>query len=90
MGGGNMLLDYKIKNYKTFNDEVEISLKADMHIKKFMSNTITVDKWRIVKLLNVFMIASNIVYGIKAAIKAIIEYFKLINLYSISILSYLI
>ena len=54
MGGGNMLLDYKIKNYKTFNDEVEISLKADMHIKKFMSNTITVDKINALKTIGIY------------------------------------
>ena len=49
-----MLLDYKIKNYKTFNDEVEISLKADMHIKKFMSNTITVDKINALKTIGIY------------------------------------
>ena len=49
-----MLLYFKIKNYKTFKDEIEMSLIADMHIKRFITNTNNVNNQNILKVLSVY------------------------------------
>ena len=49
-----MLLNYKIKNYKTFKDEIELSFNADMHIQKFKSNTLNIGGQNILKSIGVY------------------------------------
>ncbi len=49
-----MLLNYKIKNFKTFKDEIDISFIADMHIKKLLSNTIDVNNQPLLKVVGVY------------------------------------
>ena len=49
-----MLLYYKIKNLKTFNKEIEVDLIADMHIKKFISNTIQTNDRNVLKAIGVY------------------------------------
>ena len=52
--GGVMILAYKVKNYKTFKNEVGMSFKADMRIKHFKANTNHIGNTRILKTIGVY------------------------------------
>ena len=49
-----MLLSIKIKNYKTFKNEIEMSFMADMRIKRFASNTIDINNHNILKVSGIY------------------------------------
>lgn len=49
-----MLLSIRIKNYKTFKNEIEMSFMADMRIKRFVSNTIEVNNHNVLKTAGIY------------------------------------
>ena len=49
-----MLINYEIKNFKTFNDKITISFYADMRIKKFEVNTTNIDGINILKTIGIY------------------------------------
>ena len=49
-----MLINFKIRNYKVFDEEVSMSFEADMRIKKFLSNTIEINNHNILKVAGVY------------------------------------
>ena len=49
-----MILNYKVKNYKTFKDFVELSFIADMRTKKFQSNTISISGQNLLKAAGIY------------------------------------
>lgn len=49
-----MLIDLKVKNCYAFNDEVKLSLKADMRTKKFTSNIINLSNHNLLKSVGIY------------------------------------
>lgn len=49
-----MLLNCKIKNFKTFKNPIEISFVADMHIKKFLANTYSIAEQNVLKTVSIY------------------------------------
>ena len=49
-----MILKYKVNNYKTFKDSIELSFVADMRTKKFQSNTILINGQNILKTTGIY------------------------------------
>ncbi len=49
-----MLLSYKVKNFKTFKNQIEMSFVADMHIKRFLSNAKEIDGENILKVSSIY------------------------------------
>ena len=77
-----MILSIKVNNFMVYSNEVELSLKADMRIKKFASNVYKKDNFKILKsaciygannsgktcLLSAISVIRNIMLGVPATI----------------------
>lgn len=49
-----MILSVRVNNFLVYSNEVELSLKADMHIKKFADNVFTENKFNVLKSLCIY------------------------------------
>ena len=49
-----MILSVRVNNFLVYSNEVELSLKADMHIKKFADNVFIENKFNVLKSLCIY------------------------------------
>lgn len=52
--GNTMLTNFSFKNYKTFANKVNVSLTANLSIKRFLCNSFELDNRRILKTIGVY------------------------------------
>ena len=49
-----MILSVRVNNFLVYSNEVELSLKADMHIKKFSDNVYSNNYFNVLKSLCIY------------------------------------